>query len=539
MTMGYKVLVTDKIEDIAVNILKDICEVDYKPVLSAEDLKAIIKDYDALMIRSTSKITKDIISVADRLKVIGRAGVGVDNVDIEAATERGVAVINSPEGNTIAASEHTIALMMSMIRHIPAADSSIKEGKWEKSKLTGTEVFKKNIGILGLGKVGSRVASIVKAMGMNVFVYDPFATREHVEKLGVHYVESIEDIWKSADFITLHVPKNKDTLNLINKETISKMKKGVKIINCARGGIVNEADLAEAIKSGQVGAAALDVYEKEPVEDSPVFKLGNKVVLTPHLGASTEEAQINVAVDVAEQIRDMSQGLAARSPVNIPALKPEALEPVKHYMKLAEDLGAFAMQVTSGAVKEIEIIASGELSKLDISPLVVAVTKGVLCCSNEGVNYVNATLLVERRGIHVKKSTSTDSESYASLLKVLLTSDTESNKITGAILGKNIPRILALNGYHTSIEPAEHMLVLPHKDKPGMIAQVATLLSKENINISMMQVGRKVRAQAGGESVMIINVDEPVSDIILKQLQAINDIFSAKYVNLTTNVTLQ
>jgi D-3-phosphoglycerate dehydrogenase len=313
------------------------------------------------------------------------------------------------------------------------------------------------------------------------------------------------------------------------------MKKGVKIINCSRGGIVNEADLAEALESGQVGSAALDVYEKEPSEDSPVLKLGNKVVLTPHLGASTEEAQINVAVDVAEQIRDMSQGLAARSPVNIPALKPGALEPVKHYMKLAENLGAFAVQVTNGAVKEIEIIASGELSKLDISPLVVAVTKGVLCCSNEGVNYVNATLLAERRGIHFKKSTSTDSESYASLLKVVLTSDTESNNITGAILGRDIPRILSLNGYHTSIEPAEHMLVLPHKDKPGMVAQAATVLSKENINISMMQVGRKLRTQAGGESVMIINVDEPISDGTLKQLQAIDGIFSAKYVNLTTN----
>ena len=534
MPVDYKVLVTDKIDRIAVKILKDVCEVDYKPVLSPEDLKAIIKDYDALLIRSSSKITKDVISVADRLKVIGRAGVGVDNVDVEAATEKGIAVINSPEGNTVAASEHTIALMMSMVRHIPVADASIKAGKWEKSKLTGTEVYKKNIAILGLGKVGSRVASIVKAMGMNVFAYDPFTSREHAEKMGVHYVASIEDIWKSADFITIHVPKNKDTLNLINKETIAKMKKGVKIINCARCGIVNEADLAEAIEDGQVGSAALDVYEKEPATDSPVLKLGNKVVLTPHLGASTEEAQMNVAVDVAEQIRDMSQGLAARSPVNIPALKPEALEPVKHYMKLAENLGAFARQVTSGAIKEIEIIASGELSKLDISPLVVAVAKGVLCCSNEGVNYVNAPLLVERRGIHVKKSTSTDSESYLSLLKVVLTSDTETNKTTGSILGRDIPRILALNGYHTSIEPAEHMLVLPHKDKPGMVAQVATMLGKENINISMMQVGRKVRAQAGGESVMIINVDEPVSDIILKQLQAIDGIFSAKYVNLTT-----
>jgi D-3-phosphoglycerate dehydrogenase len=298
------------------------------------------------------------------------------------------------------------------------------------------------------------------------------------------------------------------------------MKKGVKIINCARGGIINEADLAEEIRNGHVEMAAIDVFDKEPADDSPLLKLGDKVVLTPHLGASTEEAQVNVAVDVAEQIRDMSQGLPARSAVNIPSLKPEVLGPVKHYIALAENLGALVRQITSGAVREIEIVASGELAELDLSPLVVAVTKGVLCCSSEGV-------------IHVKKSTSTDSENYLSLLKVILTTDKATNNTMGTMLGKALPRILRFNGYHTSIEPAEHMLVLPHKDKPGMIAQVATLLSKENINISMMQVGRKVRAQIGGESAMILNVDEPVSENMLKRLQGIDGIYRAEYVNLT------
>ena len=536
--MKYKVLVTDQIDEIAVNILRDFCEVHYKPALDAQELKAIIGNYDALMIRSSSKVTKDLISVADRLKVIGRAGVGVDNIDIEAATEKGIVVLNSPEGNTVAAAEHTVAMMLSMIRHIPAADSSIKKGKWERSKLTGKEVFNKKIGIVGLGKVGSRVASIVKAMGMKVFVYDPFVSQNRIEGLGAYYATSLDDIWKSVDFITLHIPKNKDTLNLINRDTIAKMKKGVKIINCARGGIINEADLAEAIRNGQVEMAAIDVFDREPVDDSPLLKLGDKVVLTPHLGASTEEAQINVAVDVAEQIRDMSQGLPARSAVNIPYLKPEALEPVKHYIALAENLGALVRQITSGAAREIEIVAGGELAALDLSPLVIAVTKGVLCCSSEGVNYVNAPKLAERSGIHLKKSTSTDSENYLSLLKVILTTDKETNNAVGTILGKALPRILGFNGYHTSIEPAEHMLVLPHKDKPGMIAQVATLLSKENINISMMQVGRKVRAQIGGESVMILNVDEPVSENMLRQLQKIDGIYRAEYVNLTANSSL-
>ncbi len=529
--MGYKVLITDQIDEIAVKILEDVCEVHYRAVLTPEDLKNIIQDYDALMIRSASKITKDLISIAGRLKVIGRAGVGVDNVDIEAATEKGIVVLNSPEGNTVAASEHTIALMLSLIRHIPAADSSIKEGKWERSKLMGKEVFNKNIGIVGLGKVGSRVASIVKAMGMKIFIYDPFVSRDRIEGLGAYYATSLDDIWKFADFITLHIPKNKDTLNMINRDSIAKMKKGVIIINCARGGLINEADLAEAIRNGQVEMAAVDVFDREPADDSPLLKLGNKVVLTPHLGASTEEAQINVAVDVAEQIRDVSQGLPARSAVNIPSLK--ALEPVKHYIALAENLGALVRQITRGAAREIEIVASGELAALDVSPLVVAVTKGVLCCSSEGVNYVNAPKLAEKSGIHVKKSTSTNSDNYLSLLKVILTTDKETNNAMGTMLGKDLPRILRFNGYHTSIEPAEHMLVMPHEDKPGMIAQVATLLSKENINISMMQVGRKVQTLRGGESAMILNVDEPVSDNMLNRLQKIDGIYRAEYVNLT------
>lgn len=531
--MKYEVLVTDRIDEIAVKILKDCCAVDYRPELTAEELKTLIRDYDALMIRSSSKITKDIIAAAERLKVIGRAGVGVDNIDVDEATDKGIIVINSPEGNTVAASEHTIALMMSMIRHITAADLSLKNGKWEKSAFTGREVFKKNIGIIGFGKVGSRVAAIVRSMGMKVYVYDPFVRRERVEEEGATYVASLDEIWSNADLITLHVTKNKDTVNMINKATIAKMKKGVMVINCSRGGVINEVDLAEALQNGHIAMAAIDVFEKEPAVDSPLLKMGDKVVLTPHLGASTEEAQVNVAVDVAEQIRDMAKGLPARSPVNIPALKPEAVEPVKHYMHLAENLGEFLRQVTDGAAREIEITASGELARLDISPLTVAVTKGILCCSSEGVNYVNAPKLAEKKGIHVKKSASTDSKSYMSLLNVVMATDKETTAMTGTILGKDIPRIVGLNGYQTSIEPAAHMLILPHKDKPGMVAQVATVLSAENINISMMQVGRKVRAHVGGESVMIINVDEPVNDITLKRLEKIDGIYDARYVNLT------
>jgi D-3-phosphoglycerate dehydrogenase / 2-oxoglutarate reductase len=483
--MRYKVLVTDKINEIAVNILKETCDVDYKPVLSADELKAIIKDYDALMIRSASKVTKEVIEVAEKLKVVGRAGVGVDNVDLEEATNRGIIVINSPEGNTVAAAEHTIALMLSMARHIPPADISMKEGKWERSKFTGIEVFKKTLGVIGLGKIGSRVAKVAVSLGMNVLVYDPFVTKEQVAQMGACYAASYDEIWPNADFITLHVPKTRETMHLINRNTLNRMKKGVKIINCARGGVIDEQALAEAIKNGQVAMAAVDVFEQEPVKDSPLLELGNKVVLTPHLGASTEEAQINVAVDVAEQIRDLALGHAARSAVNIPGLKPEVLEPVKHYMSLAENLGSLVRQVTGGASKEIEIIACGELADLDISPLAIAVSKGVLSNSIEGVNYVNAPILARKRGIHVKESKSTDSGSYVGSLKVNLTTEEGSNGVAGTVIGRNIPRITKINGYYANIEPAHHMLVLPHHDRPGMIAQVAGLLGKENINISV------------------------------------------------------
>ncbi|MEW5821223.1 MAG: phosphoglycerate dehydrogenase [Cyanobacteriota bacterium] len=530
--MTWKVLVTDKINEIAVDILKDSCDVDYKPVLSHEELLDIIHDYDGLMIRSASKVSKDVIAKATKLKIVGRAGVGVDNVDIVDATDRGIVVINSPEGNTVAAAEHTIAIMLSMARHIPKADATIKEGKWERSKLTGTEVYKKTLGVIGLGKIGTRVAKVAKSLGMNVIVHDPFVTQEQVSQIGACYAKSLDEIWPNADFITLHLPKTRETIHLVNRNTLNRMKKGVKIINCARGGIIDESALAEAIKSGQVAMAAIDVFEEEPVKNSPLLELGDKVVLTPHLGASTEEAQINVAVDVAEQIRDMAMGRPVKSAVNIPSLKPETLEPVKHYMRLAENLGALIRQITSGATKSIEVIACGDLADLDISPLSIAVTKGALSCSTEGVNYVNAPIIAKRKNIHVTESKTTDSGYYIGILKVRINTEDEDNIVSGTVIGGDIQKILRIDGYLTDIEPAHHMLMLPHHDKPGMIAKVATVLGRENINISMMQVGRKDRAQAGGESCMILNVDEPVDKKILHELSQIDGIYNAKTVNL-------
>jgi D-3-phosphoglycerate dehydrogenase len=334
-----KVLVSDPIDQVGIDILSQVATVDVKTTLSPEELLKVLPEYDAIMIRSGTKLTKEAIEAGKNLKIIGRAGVGVDNVDVPTATRMGIVVVNSPEGNTIAAAEHTLAMMMSLSRFIPAANASLKGGKWDRKSFTGVEVYKKTLGILGLGKIGSHVATVAKALGMRILAYDPFLTAERAEKLGVHLVE-LEILLREADYITLHLPKTKDTYHLINADRIAIMKDGVRIINCARGGIIDEVAIAEAIKSGKIAGIALDVFENEPLEaESGLRELGANVILTPHLGASTEEAQTNVAVDVAEQIRDVLLGLPARSAVNIPGLRPDVWQKLKPYLQLAEMFG--------------------------------------------------------------------------------------------------------------------------------------------------------------------------------------------------------
>mgnify|MGYP003294858785 CR=1 FL=1 len=351
------------------------------------------------------------------MKIIGRAGVGVDNIDLNAATNAGIIVVNSPDGNTHAAAEHTIAMMLATSRNIADANSSIKQGKWERSSFTGVEVFGKTLGVIGLGKIGSHVAKVAIALGMHVIVCDPYTTEQAVEKAGAKYVRTLDDFWGQCDFITVHVPKTKDTVNLINKDTIPKMKKGVRLINCARGGIINETDLKEAIESGYVASGAIDVYENESdIANNPLITCQGNIVLTPHLGASTSEAQINVAVDVAEQIKEVLSGGSASSAVNIPSLRPDKLEPVKDYMQIAENTGAFAVQLVNDAVEKIEITAFGNLADVDIQPLEVAILKGVLSSRLEGINYVNAPFVAKKRGIEVI-STKSKTESKRSKIR--------------------------------------------------------------------------------------------------------------------------
>ena len=523
-----KVLITDKINDLAVRIVSSVAEVDNLPTMDEEKLCEIIGQYDAILVRSQTKVTAKIIENAKNLKVIARAGVGVDNIDVAAATAKGIIVVNSPDGNTHAAAEHTIAMMMAMNRNIPAADCSVKKGLWERSKFTGVEVYSKTLGIIGLGKIGTHVANVALALGMKVVVCDPYANPEMVEKMGAKYVKHLDDFWPMCDYITIHTPKTKETTGLINTNTLNRMKKGVRIINCARGGIIDEAALANAIEQGQVAQAAIDVYEDEKnVASSPLLKLGNKVILTPHLGASTDEAQVNVALDVAQQVVEVLSGRNATSAINIPALKPQKIEAVKDYMELAENIASIASQSACGAIKNIKIEVSGKLAALDVSPLEIAILKGVMSFNMVGINYVNAPIVAKSRGIEVQTSKVTGEDNS---IEVKIVTSENTTTVKGALVAKNIKRIIQLNDYITSIEPVKDMILVPHINKPNMVAQVACVLGACNINISGMQVAQNIEKTE--KSIMIINVDSTVNQDTLDKISKIDGVDKALCVSL-------
>lgn len=528
-----KVLITDKINESAGKIISSVAEVDNLPTMSEEELVKIIPQYDALMVRSQTKVTPKIIEAATNLKIIGRAGVGVDNINLDSATQKGIIVVNSPDGNTMAASEHTIAMMLAMSRNIAPAATSTKAGHWDRSKFTGCELFSKTLGIIGLGKIGTHVAEVAKALGMKLVVFDPFTSKEIVEKMGGEYVENLDNFWGKCDYITVHVPKTKDTINMINKDTMAKMKQGVRLVNCARGGIINEKDLEEAIECGQVASAAIDVYENEPhIETCPLINCNGNIVLTPHLGASTKEAQLNVAIDVAEQIKSVLSGGSASSAVNIPSLRADKLEPVKDYMQIAENSGELAMQLSKGNIKSIEITAKGDLADLDIQPLEVAVLKGALSSMLESVNYVNAPVLAKKRGIDIISTRSKVKCNFAGLLTIKLTTDKETTTVAGALVAKDIPRIVKINDYGTSIRPQKHMLIVPHVNKPSMIAQVAQVIGGDNINIGSMNVVQK-NDKHETESIMVINVESVVTDDTLNKIAKIDGVHNPKYVKFS------
>jgi D-3-phosphoglycerate dehydrogenase / 2-oxoglutarate reductase len=526
--MKSRVLVTDKLDESGLTILKQVSDVDYKPGIPAEELREIIKDYDALLVRSQTQATKEILEQANRLKIIGRAGVGVDNIDVETATEKGIIVVNSPEGNTIAAAEHTVALMMALVRHIPKADQSCKQNKWERSKYIGTELNGQTLGIIGLGKIGQRVGKVALALGMRVLGYDPFVSKEKAEDMGFIKVE-LTDIYKQAHFITLHVPKTKETVNMINKSTIETMQDGVFIINCARGGLINEQDLADAINTGKVAGAAIDVFNEEPCTDSPLHKCGDKVVLTPHLGASTHQAQLNVAIDVSEQIRDVLSGGVAKSAVNLPGLKPDLVKHIKHYLGLAEYMGSMLRQISTGVIKEIEIEALGRLSDKNIEGLKLAILKGALSVNLDGITFVNAPHVAKERGIKVTELKCEESGAYIDKLLIKMKTETETKIIAGTVLQGNIPAIIQIDNYPVNIRPENHSIITFHRDQPGIVAQVSQILWQGQINISSMNLGR---TKDSARAVMVISVDGAVDEESLKKIESINGIDVAKYIRL-------
>jgi D-3-phosphoglycerate dehydrogenase len=532
----FRVLVSDPVSEDGIRALLDDpnVEVVIKTDHTPEELAENIGNFDGLIIRSQTRVTAEILQRADKLKVIGRAGVGVDNVDVPAATQKGVVVLNSPEGNTMAATEHTWALLLSLARKVAQADATMRLGKWDRKSFTGAELYGKTLGVIGLGKIGGAVARRGQGFEMEVVAFDPFVTQEHATRLGIKLLP-LDELVKVADFITVHVPKTKDTADMINTERLAMMKPSARLINCARGGVVNESALAEAVKNGVIAGAAVDVFSVEPpTDDNPLIiasKEGCKnLLLTPHLGASTEEAQIKVAVDVSEQIRDYFAGIPARSAVNMPALAPEVLAAIKPYINLATQLGKFAGQLYEGAVEKIEIVFSGEVTNENTSPLIPALLQGLFTpVLGNSINSVNARLIAEQRGVEITEVKSNQVSGYASLITVTVFTNNGQRKVAGTLFGSDNPRIVRVDDYWVEMAAAGLFIVAYHKDKPGMIGSVGQILGAHDINIAGMQVGRVLPR---GTAVMVLSVDESPTDKVLEKLNAIEGIEKAVIIEL-------
>jgi D-3-phosphoglycerate dehydrogenase len=524
-----KVLVSDNISEKGVKILEKAgLKVNVKTGMPPEKLKKEIGKYDGLVIRSATKVTADILESAKKLKVIGRAGSGLDNVDKVAATKHGIVVMNTPGGNTVTTAEHTMALLFAIARKVPQATASMKAAKWEKKKFMGVELYNKTLGIIGLGNIGSHVAKMAQGMGMNIITYDPFLSEEKANNLGVKVVE-LDELFKTADFITNHIPLTGETKNLISSKSIAKMKKGVMIINAARGGVVDEAALYKALKSGKVAAAALDVFETEPPDESPLLKLDN-FVCTPHLGASTSDAQENVAVAVASQIVDYLLHGTIRHAVNFPSVSADALPMLQPYINLGERLGSFISQSFSGSIDEILIEYKGAVAELMLEPISIAVLKGILQpVMEDAVNFINAPLIAKERGIEVKEITSQDAGDYHNMLVVKVKSGKKKSMVAGMLHGKKDPRIIQINCFTVEAVPEGEMLVLYNNDKPGVIGSIGTMLAKHKINIAGMQFGREKK---GGKAISVVSVDTTVSKEILAKIKKLPNVLSVNQIHL-------
>ncbi len=517
-----KVLITDPIDQTGIDILSQVAQVDQKIGISDSELASIIKNYDALMIRSGTQVTEEIINSSSKLRIIGRAGVGVDNVDVKAATQKGVLVVNSPGGNTIAAAEHTIAMMLALSRHIPIANSSTLSGKWERKKFVGNELYKKKLGVVGLGKIGAHVAKVANALGMEVYGYDPFVSTERAQQIQV----------KQSDYVTLHLPRTPETENLVNIDVLKSMKSSAKLINCARGGLIEEEALAEALNKSLIAGAAIDVFSKEPLEsNSPLLKVEKNLILTPHLGASTREAQENVAVDVAEQIRDVLLGLSARTAVNIPGLSPDIMDSLKPHLQLAETMGLLISQLSGGQIQKLEVKLQGEFVQHPSQPLIIASLKGLLSKAlGDRINYVNASLEADSRGISVVENKDEARPEFASgSLQLTTYGDNGDHSVAGSIFADGELRIISIDQYPVNVSPSRYMLVTRHRDMPGIIGKLGSLLGSNNVNIASMQVGRKI---VRGEAVMVLSIDDPIPNKLLDTIIEVEGITNANPVTL-------
>ncbi len=508
-----RVLISDKMSPLAAACFERRgVDVDVKTGLTPQELIDCIGKYDGLAIRSATKVTQDILVAAGKLKVVGRAGIGVDNVDVAAATAGGVVVMNTPFGNAITTAEHAISMMLALARQIPQANQSTHAGKWEKSRFMGVELMNKVLGVIGCGNIGSIVADRAQGLKMRVMAYDPFLTPERAQELGVEKCE-LDRLLSAADFISLHTPMTDATRGIINTDTLSKTKQGVRIVNCARGGLVVEADIKVALESGHVAGAAFDVFSEEPATDNPLFGMEN-VIATPHLGASTSEAQENVALQVAEQMADFLLNGAVANSLNMPAVSAEEAPRLKPYMALVEQMGAFAGQASRSAISQIDICYEGDAAELNHKPLTAVVLKGLLGPLMEGVNMVNAPVIAHNRGISIREGTSDNAGEYHTRVVLSITTENQTRAIAGTLFNKE-PRIVTIKGIHIDAKLGANMLYITNHDKPGLIGALGTTLGDAGINIATFNLGR---AEEGGDAIALIEIDETPSKEVIRSI---------------------
>ncbi len=526
--MQLKILVSDNIAEEGIAVLRHEAHVDVKLKMRLDELLAVIPDYDALVVRSETEVTAQVIEAGKKLQVIGRAGIGVDNIDLDAATRQGVVVVNAPTGNAIATAEHTIALLLALARHIPQACSRLKSGEWRRESFMGTEVRNKTLGIVGLGRVGSEVARVAKGLDLRLLVYDPYVASEKASHLGVELV-SLEELLKRSDFITVHVPLTPQTKGLIGKKEFDLVKPTVRFINAARGGIIDEEALFQAIDEGKVAGAAVDVFTKEPAHDNILLKC-DKVIVTPHLAASTAEAQTSVAVDVAEQVLAVLKGQAARYAVNVPLISPEIAAVLSPYMPVASDIGKLCIQLADGRLNSIVISYEGEISDYDTTALKAAIIGSILePMTDERVNLVNANVIAQNRGLKVIEQKTSRCENYTSLITVEVTTNKGTTTVAGTLMREQT-HIVRVNNYWLDIVPTGgYWLFSDHLDRPGIIGAVGLVTGESDINISSMLVAR---LKPRGPALMVLAVDEQLNEKQLQKLLAIPDVYTAKVVKL-------